>query len=843
MAENRKKRWGIWLLLLIGALGGVTVAGALTFLDLTDTPSSYYNFSYYPVSINSSGDGLDFFTTIRLEGIQSIYENRSNITFNKFGDVIVTVDPIELNTYDFSPRTTRTTIQDGWRITGTDSYCTGRTCSDYYEVCELTGVKRDFPVLYFVEELRPSAMYEWKEVKYTQTIPTIEFFVDENGTKKSRTTGYEEQEYTIPQWKKLAGYLISEGQSVGNTLEGLINFGKNDCKQFRFDSPALLGDSYKSGLTWLDPLINNTWYFIGNSSNTSNLWNADDNETETTVEFTNSNKTFELPLVGSASGLATGQTLYYTLDAADLTGGLPDDVTGNGYDAKNNSAITGASGVINEGFQYDSVSSAVGDYTGMPENLPDFDHTAHSVCLWAKQDTSTQTSGGNRCFVGWREGTTIMYACPNQASDNKVYIRWRDNGGTQIGDFYSAEHSKTEWFHWCLVVNSTHVTHYINGSNPVSTANTFTQDLSTQNGILGGEPYSGSRYFFDGWIDEFGVWASRALSSADVKELYNSYSGVQYPYSTSSYNVSANKYVSLPIPLNNKTKNFTTYYNYTGSSNLNVSIKVTCDYYNTTPTYYTITSQGETNTCPNTVGAIQYNITLDGTSTETPVMEWLNITTELTPKPVDAIYHTQFIVQDENEIRLFNVSKRTGNANLRGDLTASNVYVNATVWDDLRFPSTDLTLSAVDDPNCRVFNNDFYACGFAAAGTEQLFGSFQLPHSWREGSTLKPHFHWSPENANAGVVTWCLDYSCANIGDTFPSKSTLCINDEASGTSFDHQMTSMMNLTNSLTASSQCMTRIYRNGTGSADTYGSEAFLIEFDVHYQVYRFGQGGFD
>jgi len=91
------------------------------------------------------------------------------------------------------------------------------------------------------------------------------------------------------------------------------------------------------------------------------------------------------------------------------------------------------------------------------------------------------------------------------------------------------------WYHVAVTrVQSTGVvTFYVNGSvqgSPQSTGRTA--DLLNSPDAFGGGCYGGTGNF-DGMIDEIGVW-SRALTDAEVTQLYNAGAGLQYPFSSSS---------------------------------------------------------------------------------------------------------------------------------------------------------------------------------------------------------------------------------------------------------------------------------------------------------------------
>lgn len=162
---------------------------------------------------------------------------------------------------------------------------------------------------------------------------------------------------------------------------------------------------------------------------------------------------------------------------------------------------------------------------------------------------------------------------------------------------------------------------------------------------------------------------------------------------------------------------------------------------------------------------------------------------------------------------------------------------DATVWDDLRIPGLSVKLGA-SAPDLVAFlgagNLKAYAFD-GGATSEEVHFTIQLPHSYKEGTDITPHVHWSPTTANAGNVQWFLEYSWANIDATFPAVTTINVIDAASGTAWDHQMGVMSAITGtSKTISSMLVCRLYRDPTGGSDTYGDDASLLEIDFHFEM---------
>lgn len=171
----------------------------------------------------------------------------------------------------------------------------------------------------------------------------------------------------------------------------------------------------------------------------------------------------------------------------------------------------------------------------------------------------------------------------------------------------------------------------------------------------------------------------------------------------------------------------------------------------------------------------------------------------------------------------------------------------AIVWDDLRVP---LSIAAKGSlaTSFEVFLGGTYLEFFDATSIDELYFVVQLPHSWKEGTTIYPHIHWTPNTSgasNANGVVWHLEYTWANNGETFPTPTTITtstIQPTLSGNlvANRHYISSLGSGIDGTgkKISSMLVCRIARIGTDSGDTYTGKAGALEVDFHYQVDTFG-----
>jgi hypothetical protein len=129
---------------------------------------------------------------------------------------------------------------------------------------------------------------------------------------------------------------------------------------------------------------------------------------------------------------------------------------------------------------------------------------------------------------------------------------------------------------------------------------------------------------------------------------------------------------------------------------------------------------------------------------------------------------------------------------------------------------------------------------FSSSSEQEVYFTVQIPHGYKEGSTLYPHIHWTtatgtPSGSN---VVWGLEYSIITIGSNFPNTSTLTSNSvistiTISGTG-QHLITPLGSISGTnIGISSVLVCRLYRATGDASDTFANEVGLLGFDLHYE----------
>lgn len=165
----------------------------------------------------------------------------------------------------------------------------------------------------------------------------------------------------------------------------------------------------------------------------------------------------------------------------------------------------------------------------------------------------------------------------------------------------------------------------------------------------------------------------------------------------------------------------------------------------------------------------------------------------------------------------------------------------AELWDDLRFPAS--AINPVGPVSPPAVDSIIGGLLFDPAATEVVSIIAQMPHAWKVGSELRPHVHWQKTTSAVGNVYWQLEYRWASIGQAMDGAWTTIF---VTTPSVSDQNTADVHAISRLPSidatgrglSDMLVMRLSRVGGNGADTYGADARLLEFDIHYQIDGFG-----
>lgn len=212
---------------------------------------------------------------------------------------------------------------------------------------------------------------------------------------------------------------------------------------------------------------------------------------------------------GGSSSLLTGLLAFYNL--SDLS-----DASGNNHTLSNSNDVTFSSGKIGNAATLD------GSNWLLSETRHNFGSQFTAAC-WVKIITAnslrpalSQWSGGFGTFyLGTAYGNYVFATC----HDEDVYSPTWLTGGTA---------ATNQWVHLAGVYSGSSEKLFVNGAEvasqnvgPIVNPDTGTFKVGTFDG--------GGEFMFQGQIDAAGIW-SRALTSAEITELYNAGTGKEHPF-------------------------------------------------------------------------------------------------------------------------------------------------------------------------------------------------------------------------------------------------------------------------------------------------------------------------
>lgn len=179
------------------------------------------------------------------------------------------------------------------------------------------------------------------------------------------------------------------------------------------------------------------------------------------------------------------------------------------------------------------------------------------------------------------------------------------------------------------------------------------------------------------------------------------------------------------------------------------------------------------------------------------------------------------------------------------------IELQTSVWDDLRIVPGSFDRPGIADPDYVIYYPNGGGLGvYLPEFAKNDFACFivQMPHSYKEGSNIFIHVHWTPgtrgNEESGATVGWKIDYSWANIGDNFGDMQTADLSDACDGTDHKHQMSPDIEISGvGKHISSMLMCNIRRSDTGTDDTWAGTAsgelpLLLEVDIHYESETIG-----
>lgn len=160
----------------------------------------------------------------------------------------------------------------------------------------------------------------------------------------------------------------------------------------------------------------------------------------------------------------------------------------------------------------------------------------------------------------------------------------------------------------------------------------------------------------------------------------------------------------------------------------------------------------------------------------------------------------------------------------------------ATVWNDVNISLVPPAGQSSALPTIVAIKGDAYLDCYAFSGTnstpDEIHGSLEIPHSYKEGTDLQFHLHWAPTTTNVGNVHWQLRYAWFNNGSV-PTGALATATDTTSGVAWQEQ-NSVFTLSGAgMNMGSRIIFCLFRDPVNAADTYAFNSAVYDLGFHFE----------
>lgn len=216
--------------------------------------------------------------------------------------------------------------------------------------------------------------------------------------------------------------------------------------------------------------------------------------------------------------LLTNLQAYWKLDEAS---GNATDATGNGYTLTQTGTLTRAAALINNGASYTTSAS---NYLSTSSLLGTTTGSAVSMSIWAKWASET-TSDRDICTISYpTSGSTLRILYEYNGGTRRIRA-YRGGSSTTFCD-KTGNYGNNVWHHFVFTYDGTNLKLYVDNGTAITGTNTGNGTITVVTGFELAI-FNASYAPTNGLVDEVGFW-SRALTSAEVTELYNGGAGLSY---------------------------------------------------------------------------------------------------------------------------------------------------------------------------------------------------------------------------------------------------------------------------------------------------------------------------
>jgi hypothetical protein len=213
----------------------------------------------------------------------------------------------------------------------------------------------------------------------------------------------------------------------------------------------------------------------------------------------------------------------------DEASGSALDATGNGLSlvqyGGNGVVGSSTSGIINGCRSWNGTSNVSFHDTNAAHFSPGASHLSFSY--WINLTNLAQIGNDTGTLSKANAGRSYEWISWYRASDHKLYVGASSNGTTLVSVAWSTPVTASAWYFVAGGWDGSNVWISVNGGARQTVQLLAGSLATTANGLFVGLE-SGSGGWFNGKMDEIGVWIGRDLTDAEVVQLYNGGAGLPF---------------------------------------------------------------------------------------------------------------------------------------------------------------------------------------------------------------------------------------------------------------------------------------------------------------------------
>jgi len=171
------------------------------------------------------------------------------------------------------------------------------------------------------------------------------------------------------------------------------------------------------------------------------------------------------------------------------------------------------------------------------------------------------------------------------------------------------------------------------------------------------------------------------------------------------------------------------------------------------------------------------------------------------------------------------------------------ILLTQVVYDDLRFPAGSVKGAGAFPPTDTAYKGGIVPAFSTGPNNESIQFVAQLPHTYKQGTDIVFHLHWTIPVSGAGGgaenVKWDFTYSWANVGSAFPAQSSATITvDVQADVLDDHMIDNIVTISGTGKNISSMIVCSLTRDVGVANDYANDAYFLEADFHFQIDTLG-----